>query len=67
MRLSDCQNLIEKALGDLLSGDVPFLNIIHGSDGILKKWLRDYLKRSPDFQWAVPENGNDGETKVTIK
>lgn len=68
MRLSDCQNLIEKALGDLLSGDVPFLNIIHGhGDGILKKWLRDYLKRSPDFQWAVPENGNDGETKVTIK
>lgn len=68
MRLSDCQNLVEKSLGDLLSGDVPFLNIIHGhGDGILKKWLRDYLKRSKDFEWAVPENGNDGETKITLK
>ncbi len=68
MRLSDFQNLVENALGDLLSGDVPFLNIVHGhGDGILKKWLRDYLKRSQDFQWAVPENGNDGETKITIK
>ncbi len=68
MRLSECQNIIEKALGDLLSGDIPFLNIIHGhGDGVLKKWLRDYLKRSQDFQWAVPENGNDGETKITIK
>lgn len=68
MRLSECQNIIEKALGDLLSGDIPFLNIIHGhGDGILKKWLRDYLKRSQDFQWAIPENGNDGETKITVK
>lgn len=68
MRLSECQNLIENALGDLLSGDVPFLNIVHGhGDGVLKKWLRDYLKRSPDFQWDRTESGNDGETKITIK
>lgn len=68
MRLSEFQNLIDTALGDLLAGDVPFINVIHGhGDGILKNWLRDYLKRSQDFKWEIPENGNDGETKVTIK
>ena len=68
MRLSEFQNLIEKALGDLLSGDVPYLSIIHGhGDGVLKNWLRDYLKRSRDFQAGAPESGNDGETKITLK
>lgn len=68
MRLSEFQNLIEKALGDLLSGDVPYLSVIHGhGDGVLKNWLRDYLKRSRDFQGEQPESGNDGETKITLK
>ena len=68
MRLSEFQNLVEKALGDLLSGDVPYISIVHGhGDGVLKNWLRDYLKRSRDFQGVPPENGNDGETKITLK
>ncbi len=68
LRLSEFQNLLEKALRDLLSGDVPYLNVIHGhGDGVLKNWLRDHLKRSRDFQGAPPENGNDGETKITLK
>lgn len=68
MRLSEFQARVESALGDLLSGDVPFLHVIHGhGDGILKNWLRDYLKRSRDFLGETPENGNDGETKITIK
>ncbi|MGE3609374.1 MAG: Smr/MutS family protein [Bacteriovoracaceae bacterium] len=68
MRLSEFQSLIDSALGDLLAGDIPFINVIHGhGDGILKNWLRDYLKRSKDFKWEIPENGNDGETKITIK
>jgi DNA mismatch repair protein MutS2 len=68
MRLAECQNLIEKALGDLMAGDVPYLSIIHGhGDGILKNWLRDFLKKSPDFQSQLSENGNDGETKVILK
>ena len=68
MRLSEFQNLIENALGDLLSGDVPYINVIHGhGDGVLKKWLRDYLKRSRDFSGAPPETGNDGETKIILK
>lgn len=68
MRLSECQNLIEAALGDLLSGDVPFINVIHGhGDGILKNWLRDYLRKSKDFHMDKSESGNDGETRITTK
>lgn len=68
MRLSEFQNLVESSLGDLLSGDIPYLSVIHGhGDGVLKNWLRDYLKKAKDFQSAPPENGNDGETKITLK
>jgi DNA mismatch repair protein MutS2 len=67
MRLSEFQSLIDKALGDLLSGDVPYLNVVHGhGDGILKNWLRDFLKRSHDFKAEMSENGNDGETKIVL-
>lgn len=68
MRLSEFQNLTDSALGDLLSGDIPFLNIIHGhGDGILKNWLRDYIKRSKDFSIDQSESGNDGETRIVLK
>ncbi len=68
MRLSECQNMIEHALGDLLTGDIPFINVIHGhGDGVLKNWLRDYIKKSKDFQIDGSESGNDGETRVISK
>jgi len=68
MRLPDFQHQVEKAIGDLLSGDIPFLSIIHGhGDGILKNWLRIFLKNSPDLIGETPENGNDGETKISLK
>jgi len=68
MRLSEFQNLIENALGDILTGDVPFLNVIHGhGDGILKNWLRDYIKKSKDFRQDTSESGNDGETRIILK
>lgn len=68
MRLSECQSMVEQSLGDLLSGDVPYISVIHGhGDGILKNWLRDYLKKSRDFKSELPENGNDGETKVILR
>ena len=68
LRLSEFQNLVEKSLGDLLSGDVPYLNVIHGhGDGVLKNWVREYLKKSRDFKAELPENGNDGETKITLR
>jgi DNA mismatch repair protein MutS2 len=68
MRLSEFQNLIDKALGDLLSGDIPYLSIIHGhGDGILKNWLRNHLSKSRDFNIVQTDSGNDGETKVALK
>lgn len=68
MRLSECQNLIENALGDLLTDDIPFMNVIHGhGDGILKNWLRDYIKKSKEFQLDTSESGNDGETRIILK
>jgi DNA mismatch repair protein MutS2 len=68
MRLTEFQNLMDQALGDLLSGDIPYLSIIHGhGDGVLKNWLRDYLKKSKNFSGQTPENGNDGETKILLR
>ncbi len=68
MRLSEFQNLVDLTLGDLLRGDIPYLNVIHGhGEGTLKNWLRQYLKTSKDFMGAPPENGNDGETKIVLK
>jgi DNA mismatch repair protein MutS2 len=68
LRLSECQNLIESALGDLLTGDVPFISVIHGhGDGVLKNWLRDYVKKSREFTVDQSESGNDGETRIVLK
>lgn len=68
MRLSEFESMIDRALGDLLRGDIPYLNVIHGhGDGTLKNWLRKYLKNSKDFTAGIPENGNDGETKIVLK
>ena len=68
LRLSECQNLIENALGDLLTGDVPFISVIHGhGDGVLKNWLRDYVKKSREFTIDTSESGNDGETRIVLK
>jgi DNA mismatch repair protein MutS2 len=67
MRLEEFQKRVVESLIELESGDIPFLDIIHGhGEGILKKWLRDHLKsRKDDYEWA-PEEGNDGVTKVKL-
>lgn len=68
MRLSEFQTTVDKALGTLLSGDIPYLNVIHGhGDGVLKRWLRDLIRTSKNFQSAPQESGNDGETKIILK
>ena len=68
LRLSEFQNIVEGAIGDLLTGDVPFLNFIHGhGDGILKKWLREFVKKSKELQLDSSESGNDGETRITLR
>lgn len=65
MRLSEFQNLVESVVPELLSGSLPFVNFIHGhGNGILKDWLRNYIKRNPDIERDQSENGNDGETRL---
>ena len=66
MRLEEFQKIIDDALISLSSGEIPYLNVIHGhGQGVLKKWLRDYLKKEKSFEWQ-PEDGNDGTTRVTL-
>ncbi len=67
MRLEDFQKQCEKALEDIYSGEIPFINIIHGhGSGILKSWLRNYLKKEhKDLKFENIE-GNDGCTKVFL-
>ncbi len=66
MRLDDFKTLVVPAVDGLLSEDIPFLIIIHGhGDGVLKKWLRTYLKSLTQLCWDHPE-GNDGITRVHL-
>jgi DNA mismatch repair protein MutS2 len=66
MRLDDFILLIDKAIYDLLKSDIPFLEVIHGhGDGILKNWLRKYLKRYEDLNWEPSDD--DGVTRITAK
>ena len=66
-RLESFQSEVNICLQELLSGDIPYLDIVHGhGDGILKKWLRQFLKHEHDYSWA-PLDGNDGATRVELK
>lgn len=65
MRLEAFQAQFYKHLEDLYCGDIPYLNVIHGhGDGVLKSWLRSYLK-SENLQWKTPD-GNDGITIIYL-
>lgn len=66
MRLDDFKNIVEISLMELLAGKIPYLKYIHGhGEGILKKWLREFLKKEKDFTWE--SNSNDGATVVIMR
>ncbi len=68
MRLHEFQNIVENAVPDLLSGELPFINFIHGhGNGTLKNWLRDFIKKNGSITWDKGESGNDGETRIIAK
>lgn len=67
LRLEPFQDLVAKALDALISGEIPFLHIIHGhGEGILKGWLRDYLNQRADLTWGNAD-GNDGLTRIQLR
>lgn len=65
MRLDEYEKVCLQAIDEVLTGEIPFVTIIHGhGDGILKKWLRDTLKKQfKELKWENIE-GNDGCTKI---
>jgi DNA mismatch repair protein MutS2 len=67
LRLDQFKATTEQAISNLFCDDLPYVEIIHGhGDGILKKWLRDYLKSQNDIEWTTPE-GNDGSTIIKAR
>ncbi len=68
MRLEEFESLVEDAIGDLLLGEMPFVNFIHGhGTGVLKSWLRKYAKSHRDIQVIPNDTGNDGETRIALQ
>ncbi len=65
MRLEEFQKVAEQSIDEVITGEIPFVTIIHGhGDGVLKNWLRSYLKKEHrDLRWENIE-GNDGCTKI---
>ena len=67
MRFEEFQRVVEQALDRILTGDMPFAVFIHGhGNGYLKNWLRNYLKKHPEFRWEIPEQSGDESTKVFL-
>lgn len=67
MRLEEFQSLIEDVTSDLLLGEIPYISIIHGhGTGVLKNWLREYIKKSKDLTTMKDETGNDGSTRFCL-
>ena len=68
MRLEEFQDTIHQATSNLLIGDIPYLNIIHGhGNGVLKGWLRGFVKNNKDITVDSDETGNDGSTRLVLK
>ncbi len=68
MRLEEFQKTCETAIEEVFNGEIPFVTIIHGhGDGVLKNWLRSYLRK--EYKELHFENieGNDGCTKISFK
>lgn len=67
LRLDEFQKVADDAIHEVLTGEIPFVTIIHGhGDGILKAWLRDNLRKNhKELKWENIE-GNDGCTKISL-
>lgn len=67
MRLEEFQRRAETSINEVISGDIPFLTIVHGhGDGVLKTWLRKYLSEQKELRFENID-GNDGCTRIYIR
>lgn len=67
MKLDDFMDAVYKKIGHLNLEKIPYLNIIHGhGNGILKNWLRNEFKNSPDYSMELDPH-NDGQTTLKLK
>lgn len=68
LRLDEFERIYDQALTSLMSLEVPFVQIIHGhGNGILKKWLRDTIKKNKELMMEIPEVSQDGSTVIKLK
>ena len=68
MRLEEFKSLVESISGQIICEAIPFVNIIHGhGTGVLKKWLRDFIKNNKNLSIIDDTTGNDGETRFELK
>lgn len=66
MRREEFLNQAESHILDVLNGDLPFVDIIHGfGDGILKKSLYELLKKYSEISYGFIE-GNMGTTRIEL-
>ena len=68
MKLEPFEKVINQSIYELINGEIPFLEVLHGhGEGILKKWLRNYIQKShPELSWHNQE-GNDGITIINLR
>ena len=67
MRIEEFKETVENAISDLMLNHVPYVCIIHGhGTGVLKNWLRDYIRKNPDVKREEDKTGNDGETRIIL-
>ena len=67
-RLEEFKSEVNTQLNHLLTGNILFIDIIHGhGTGVLKNWLLEMVKESPDLTIEKKEDGNDGSTIIKLR
>ncbi len=67
MRLDEFRNKIELMLSDLYADNLPYLEVIHGhGNGILKNWLRNFVKNNAELEIEIPKESADGMTRIKL-
>ena len=67
MRIDEFRNKVELMVSDLYADNLPYLEIIHGhGNGILKNWLRNFIKNTPELEIEIPKESADGMTRIIL-